>query len=355
MRNKFILIVAMFFFATVSPADAYTTIGRQLQDFVNMRASAVSFPVGSSYRNALQTVENRVFENPSHFYVETLYDEPSVGFNNGESEVWFSSDSNYSPAVTFTWYLPYPYIVESDVVFYNGVAYTTSMAKTNLWSYGGPYRPFQTTAIHEYGHVAGLGHEADEYNIMGADWTHIHCNGSTARSYVGEDACDGLVNLYGLATSSVEDLSVSLFKRVGSSGEYSTHAQCKMYSSTTNNELAFTTYQGQRRYTVAPGQVVKVEFTWENQGKTTQTRTAGWYISSNSLITTTDSRFATQNFTLSRGNVNTTKTTLTIPSNLTPGQTYYLGAIIDYNNGLSEIDENNNAAYHIIRGASLTP
>lgn len=60
-------------------------------------------------------------------------------------------------------------------------------------AYGGGSRPFQTTAIHEFGHAAGLGHENAEYNIMGEDWTHISCNGSTYRSYVGEDANDGLV------------------------------------------------------------------------------------------------------------------------------------------------------------------
>lgn len=355
MRIKFIFIVAMFFFATVSPADAYMVNSRWLTNSIVMQASAVSFPPSNPFRTALNVVEQRVFQNPSHFFVSTLYDDLLVAFNNGENEVWFSSDPAYNPAVTFRWYVIPPgpglgFLSEADIVFYNGVPYTTSMAKTNLMSYGGPNRPFQTTALHEYGHAAGLNHEADEYNIMGQDYTHIHCNGQTTRSYLGEDACDGLVKLYGLATSSVEDLSVTLFKRVGSNGEYSTHAFCKMYSSTSGNELPFTIFNGQRRYNVNANQLVRVELTWENQGKTTQTRTAGWYISPNSIISAyADSRFATATFTLARGDVYTIKTTLRIPSNLTSGQTYYLGAIIDYNNQLSETVEDNNKAYHIIR------
>jgi hypothetical protein len=277
------------------------------------------------------------------------YDEPSVGFDNGESETWFSADSKYNPAWTFWWYNWLGYIDEADVVFYNGEAYTTSMTKTGIWSYGGSRRPFETTAIHEYGHAAGLLHEADEYNIMGTDWTHIHCNGDVYRTYIGEDACDGLVSRYGLYSGgTIEDVSVTLFKRVGFSGEYSTHDKCKMYTSG-GSELPYTTFAGQRRYNVSKGQTVKVEFSWENEGETTQTRTAGWYISTNSTISTTDTRFATQNFTLSRDDVFTYATTLKIPSNLTSGQTYYLGVIIDYDNKLGEMDESNNAAYHIIK------
>ena len=51
--------------------------------------------------------------------------------------------------------------------------------------------------------------------------------------------------------------------------------------------------------------------------------------------------------TLIRNDVYTYSVTLRIPSDLAPG-TYYLGAIIDYNDTLKEIDPTN-AAYHIIR------
>jgi len=103
-------------------------------------------------------------------------------------------------------------------------------------------------------------------------------------------------------------------------------------------------------YTVSKGQQVQVEFTYENSGETTQIRRAGYYLSTNSTINTADRRVATQTFTLERDNVRTVRTTLTLPTmGLTSGATYYLGVIIDDNRGLAEVDEANNAAYHIIK------
>ena len=83
------------------------------------------------------------------------------------------------------------------------------------------YRPFQTTAMHELGHSVGLGHEADEHNIMGRDWEHIHVNGDTARAYAGEDACDGRGPG---ASGVVEDLQVTTWEYEDPSGEYSNNA-----------------------------------------------------------------------------------------------------------------------------------
>jgi cell division septation protein DedD len=52
---------------------------------------------------------------------------------------------------------------------------------------------------------------------------------------------------------------------------------------------------------------------------------------------------------VSRDNVYTTTTTITLPAWLTSGVTYYLGMIIDDNSGLAEVDEANNAAFRIIK------
>jgi len=331
-----------------SAVNAYNTHGRWSGEDATMRAASTSFPAGNAYRTALGTVASRFNQNPSEFHFHQRYDDGSVSFDNDQNEVWFSDDSDYSPAWTFWWFDIWGNVVEADVVFYNGEDYTTSMSKTTLWSYGGAHRPFQTTALHEYGHAAGLDHEADEYNLMGEDWTHINCNGGTARSYVGEDASDGLVSLYthrdGVA---IENVGVTLFKRTGHSGEYSSHGHCRI-TNTSGTELAYTTYSGQRRYAVDKGQRVRVWFTYENSGETTQTLNVGYYISSNSTINTADTLFDTRRFAMRRNNVDTRYFTLTIPANLISGTTYYLGAIVDYDNALSEID-GYNAAYHIIR------
>lgn len=349
MKKRLIPLAALIILLLAGPAaDAYNTHGHWSDFDTTMRAGATSFPAGNAYRTALGTVASRFNQNPSEFHFHQRYDDGSVAFDNDQNEVWFSDDSDYDPAYTFWWYNIWGHIVEADVVFYTGEDYTTSMSKTSLWSYGGDHRPFQTTALHEYGHAAGLDHEADEYNLMGSDYTHINCNGSTARSYVGEDASDGLVSLYtGRDGVAIENVGVTLFKRTGHSGEYSTHGFCRM-TNTSGTELAYTTYSGQRRYAVDEGQRVRVWFTYENSGETTQTLNVGFYISPNSTISTADTLFDTKRFAMRRNNVDTRYFTLTIPGDLVSGTTYYLGAIVDYDNALAEIDEYN-AAYHIIR------
>ena len=86
-------------------------------------------------------------------------------------------------------------------------------------------------------------------------------------------------------------------------------------------------------------------------GKTTQSGVdVGFYISTNNLITTFDRRIGGRTLTLSRDNVySPTHHTVTIPGDLNVGQTYWVGAIIDEDNSLSEAVEWNNATYIPIR------
>jgi len=331
-------------------ALAYTTYAKWPTNNATLRAAAVSFPAGNAYRTALGTVATRWNENPSNFWFTQLYDDASVGLGNGQSEVWFSADASLcSPAVTYSWWNSSGQLTETDVCFYNAAGYTTSMNKTSIWAYGGASRPFETTAMHEYGHALGLGHEADEYNIMGSDWNHVSLSGSTARSYSGEDANDGAVALYGVYSGGViEDVGVVHMKRTGASGEYSSHGLTKMYN-TSGVELPYTNFNGQRRYQVTKGQQVRVEFTYENNGETYQNPSVGLYLSTNSVISTSDTQLQTFPFGLGRADVSTYSRTLTIPATLTSGSTYYIGAFVDWNNVISEISSANNTAYHIIR------
>ena len=345
-----LLAVSLSAVGLSAPVQAYVTNSSWGSNKIVMRASSVSFPSGSSYRTALGTITSRYYNNPSEMWFEQRYDDTSVGFDNDQNEVWFSGSSSYDPAVTFTWTSWWSGdIVEADVVFYSGESYTTSMNKTSLWSYGGSYRPFETTAIHEYGHAAGLAHESDEYNVMGQDWTHINCNGNTCRSYVGEDASDGLVALYGRASGGVfEDVSVSLFKWSGRSGEYSTHALSGVYT-TAGATVSSAAYNGQRRYNVSKGSTYQFEFSYENNGETTQSVRAGYYLSTDNYISTSDTLLATTTFSLGRDSVLTYRRSLTIPTNISANTTYYIGVIVDDDNRLAETDSANNAAYHIIK------
>lgn len=309
-------------------------------------AAAVSFPSGGPFLGALQTVMSRVNE-PINFSIGVVTGDTSVAIGNGQSEVWFSSDPSFSPAVAFTFSTCSggSRLTEADVVFYNGEPYTTNMTLTGLFGYGGGSRPFETTATHEFGHAINLHHVNTEYNIMGQDYFHLHGNGGTARSYLGEDAADGAIFLYG--SNGRQDLSVVHWKRIGASGQYSTHGRTRLYN-TSGSELFFTTVGGDPRWDVRGGQAIQVELTAENNGASAHNARIGFYLSTNSTITTSDTLITNQFRTVRRDNVDTYRATVTLPSGLASAD-YWLGAIIDDNNVISESSEGNNATYWRVR------
>ncbi len=339
--------------ALSSIATAHTFLGAGWAgNKANMYANRVSFPPGSSYRAALGTVERRfLYEQPSQIYFDMFYDDASSSLSNGHSEIWFTSDPGFGSGAAFI-IIENGIIVAGDIVFHTDVEFTTSTQKTAIRAYDGDKRPFEPAVLHEFCHVAGLGHEDDEYNVMGEESTHITCNGSTYRSYIGEDAANGLVALHGYFNGIVgEDVGVSLFKRTGQlPGGYSDHEKCLMYSRW-GPLLSSTEFNGQRRYNVVPGHSVDVEFTYENNGGSYQSGvTLGFYISTNSYISKHDTLISSQTINLARDNVFTGKRRVTIPTNLMRGRTFYLGVIVDDDNSLpNESTESNNAAYHIIK------
>ena len=71
--------------------------------------------------------------------------------------------------------------------------------------------------------------------------------------------------------------------------------------------------------------------------------TVGLYLSTDAVITTNDLRLTTRGVSgPDPGQISSAATTVTIPLSLTPG-TYYLGAIADYQNTVSEVSKANNA------------
>lgn len=342
-------------------ASAYTTwecLGQKEKwtaETTTLRLSGVSFAPGA-WRDAMTTAITRWNQNPSEFRFGISYNDASVGVDNGQSEAWFSNDAGLldgSPAVAFIQMDCIDYwifgtdveITEADIVFDASESYTASTSKTNLWGYGGAYRPFQTTALHELGHALGLAHTNNTYNIMGEDWTHTHANGSTTRAYSGEDGNNGAVSLYGLFGGALEDLAVTHWKYSGADGEYSEHVRTRVLD-VAGNPLASYTDNGEKRYYVNKGQTVRLELTYENNGKNSQTPTIGYYVSTNDFISTGDTWLGDGSVTIGRNTVYTTSNTyLAIPWSLTSGQKYWLGAVIDKNNAVNEITENNNATY----------
>lgn len=357
MFNKTLLTLAGAAILASNEASAYTLIQcgttpvKWASSFYDVHVESTGFPPGSPYRDALAWVENKWYTQSSNLWYGFTYDDPDWSTPGKSTVTWATPfGTGGAPAVALMWWDDACQFTEVDILFNQEEAYTYSTTKKDLWPYGGASRPFQTTAMHEFGHAGGLDHTANRYNIMGQDWTHIHANGSTAAAYIGEDATAGLVAVYGLWANAYEDLGVVHWRWTGSSGGYSTHDRTRLLNCSTGKPLATYTTTPEPVYKVNKGQCVKLELTYENMGKTNPLSTkVGYYVSTDDTITTLDTFLSTKSFTLYRDTVDTETKRLTIPSNLSSGKNYWVGAIVDYTNAIAEIDEVNNATYVGIR------
>ena len=237
-------------------------------------------------------------------------------------------------------------IKEGDVLIAREASFTTSKNRSDIINHAGGgngKRSFQSMMLHELGHVAGLAHEADEYNIMGDNGSHHGTNGSVIYPYIGEDASDAVYDLYGVSSDAFEDVSVAPWKYFGPGGEYSNHIRTDLYRADgTRISPDLSGGFDPRVYHVGWGDYI-VEFTYENSGKSSQTADVRFYLSTNRTISTADTVVGTwNNVVQGRGNVYTAKRTITMPE--VRGQ-YYLGVKIDYNNQIAESESSRNATY----------
>lgn len=333
-----------------------------------------SFPAGR-WRQGIDRAVQLFNDNPSNFTFSPRTDPGDVEFDNGQNEIWGTGEIGVlggAPAATFhericaPLIIPFPPFVigwvseinEEDIVFDYTWATTSwrperNILVTDLIQYGGDDRMMQATAIHELGHAAGLAHENDEYNVMGTDFEHLSVNNWFARAYLGEDAADGLVDLYGAQSNlTYQDLGVVHWAYHGPDGEYSDHRRVRLY--TTGGGVLPTSpvdYDGdgdddETRFRVSRLQRLQVEFTYENNGASRHRDVrVGFFLSDDAFISTADTRIGGARLDLSRDDVYTARHTVTMPSTLVSGQDYWIGAVIDEGDDLSESYEWNNATY----------
>jgi hypothetical protein len=326
---------------------------------VSWRASANGFPEGSRWRTALTTANSRWNQAPGDFtfYIRN-WDEEHSNRGNDQDEIWFSRNQdvlNGAPAVCYYWYtciLGVHEFTEADIAFDADLDWSASDNVWTKWEYGGDYRPWGTTALHEMGHALGLMHVNSTYNIMGQDWTHIHANDESVRHYAGEDAGTGDIHLYGQTDNiNKDDLGVSHWKYGSADGEYSEHVPCRIYNpDDTHVSREDEVVEGFKRYLVQAGQSYKVQFTFENNGYNDQEEVdVAHYVSTNRRITTIDTRVRAGTMTLDRNTVYTAMHTITLPNDLVVGGVYYIGVIVDYTGSITEFTGSNNATYLPIR------
>jgi hypothetical protein len=345
-----------------APSFSYnylTCSGNNLK-WSNDNVAMATYDMTTTEHNAVQYGVDRWNENPSNFRFSlsksTLSAAKSKSNSNGVNEIYWVeevNDGNSSGQALLRKKCSTGEILEADVIVSSAANRNviTSMSKSDQRRYDGDGRALQALTIHELGHVTGLGHENSLYNVMGDQYSVVHTNGSSIRFYAGEDASDGLVDLYGKNSSAnIQDIAVSHWRfdeATDPADEYSDHKRTEIFDEAGTTRLSRSTVNGEPRYKVRSGQTVQVEFTYENLGETTFNVDLEFYLSTNQLISTADRLIASyHDMQLARDKAYTLMLKVKIPTGLTVGDTYSIGAYVDSKNEVTgEVTEANNMSY----------
>jgi hypothetical protein len=292
----------------------------------------------------------KVDANASALRFDLIVDNDVVSASsNGENELNFTNDSTLlCGSVGCAWTVSNATtILESDVFLKLSHSWALDDLKTSSIAYSGSGRPLLNVAMHEMLHTLGAKHENELINIMGVDWNVVSTNGDRTEAVVSEDTTEGLVSVNGPRATAIHDVSVMHWKfNPATSGDYSQHMRSKV-TNLSGVELSKTLDPITREpiYLTSPGSQIKVEMTLENRGSSTEVTGLGVYWSANSLISTLDTLLFSSTATLAVNTPFEHTVTVTVPATGTVGTTYYVGAIIDRDGDISEMNETNNAAY----------
>ncbi len=370
MNRSLLLLFAttVFLPGTARAWDAEFNIN---SDNPTLRAASVSFPAGNPYTDILERSVARFDNNPSDFWYSLSLNDGSVWHGNLQHEIWFEDMGSDGPPATIYYATFCGPVIEFDIIFNSAFGWTSSDSRHSIVAYGGSHWSFWAEMMHMLCHGSGLQHESGTYNALGDGQRHLYLNGDAIRTGPGEDVAVGLVSLYGSWNGAGQDLAVTHWKRTGSDSRWddpawdlydqmswntgddelpAEHGQT-IITNRSGQELSYVEESGgMRRYLVPRRRrgPIGVQFTYENNGRSSQTVTASFRLSVNNTITNTDHLLRTETYSMGRNTVWTNTQDVEIPPWIAAGD-YHLGVIIDGDDSVSEVSESNNAAYLAIR------
>ncbi|WP_440997959.1 matrixin family metalloprotease [Arhodomonas sp. SL1] len=324
-----LFVVAFVGWSTAAEAYGYKTCGgnkmRYNNQWTNMYISTTSFPAGSSWDARLQNAMwhwNNVKGSTWDFYVGRDTD-GTHNRSNGRNEVYLDNGlSGSTLAVTkrrwhcywaFGWRHGYN---ETDIGFNNNVSWR--LGALDYSDLNDPYS-FEGVALHELGHALGLNHEDRWLATMNSYYPNSGPVGHWKAWDPLPDDRQGARFLYPDSTTE-SDVAGSAFRRTGSG------SSSRVASPTQANR----------------GSYVTIQFTFHNMSTARKTFNIGFYLSTNDYISTGDRLLGVNTGAWADpGFSGTFSRTLYIPRGVATGQ-YWLGFIVDFDDGLSESRESNN-------------
>jgi subtilase family serine protease len=198
----------------------------------------------------------------------------------------------------------------ADVLFNSNLQWTTA---TQL-SINPPYN-FRTVAMHEFGHVMGLGHEDTTVTVMNFQYhpsDHLHADDRL-----------GMRSRYPNGPGTETDIGPSIWR---------SPADCGMTTAcwVSSPAAAFV------------GQTITMDWMQENFGTTDVTFDVGFFLSTDSDVTAADMLLGRSlNAFEFAGSFSKFHRSFPVPLGTAPG-TYYLGVCLDYDNVVVESNESNN-------------